>query len=82
VTEHDDIEQLRETVRKFRRLLNPVWMSLAEMAMVGEPLSDDYKLFTFMGSGASDMSTVGEFREVMGDEREAVREADEAAGRP
>lgn len=57
-----DVAALVEAVSAYRRLLLPIYMSLAEREMVDEPLSDDAVLFSFMGSGASDHSTVGDFR--------------------
>lgn len=69
-----EVLELRQTIAKFKRLLNPVWMSMVENTMAGEPVADDRFIFTFMGSGASDNSTFGEFREVMGDERKVVAE--------
>lgn len=63
-----------ETVTKFRRLLNPVWMQLLYNAMGEQPARDEQFIFTFMGAGGSDMTTVADFREVMGDERKAIEE--------
>lgn len=72
---NEELAKAQETIKKFRRLLNPIWMQLLYNAM-GEgdaPKDTDY-IFTFMGGGGSDMSTFGEFRELMGDERKAVKD--------
>lgn len=71
-----EIQELRETVAKFKRLLNPVYMSLAYQAMGGNEIADDKFIFTFMGGGGSDMTTFGDFRALMGDERKAVAESE------
>lgn len=54
--------ELVGAISAYHRLLFPISMSLAEREMIDEPLSDDAVLFSFMGSGASDHTTVGEFR--------------------
>lgn len=64
-----EVEELKATISKFRRLLNPVFMELAYNAMGGNEISDETRLFNFMGGGGSDFTTVGDFRELMGDER-------------
>ena len=71
-----EIQALREQVVKFKRLLNPVYMSLAYQALGGNEIADDTYIFTFMGGGGSDMTTVGDFRALMGDERKAVAESE------
>lgn len=68
------IEELRDHVRKFRRLLNPVYMSLAYQALGGHDIPDENVIFSFMGGGGSDYTHVREFRELMGDEREILKE--------
>lgn len=52
-------------IGKLTRLLLPTQMMLAEFELLGEPVAGDKTLFSFMGSGASDMVTVGEFREAI-----------------
>jgi hypothetical protein len=47
------------------RLMLPTVMALAEGELVGEPAKDDDMVFHFMGSGASDMVTVGQFRNAL-----------------
>lgn len=63
-----ELRDARETVQKFKRLLNPVYMSLAYQALGGNEIRDDQYIFTFMGGGGSDMTTVGDFRELMAEE--------------
>lgn len=65
-----EVDELKATVSKFRRLLNPVFMELAYNSMAGNEIGDDTVLFSFMGGGGSDCTTVGHFRELMGDERD------------
>lgn len=65
----------RERELKFSRLLNPVRMAILQSVLSGqEPARDEDAIFHFMGSGASDQTTFGEFRELMGDERRILRE--------
>jgi heptaprenylglyceryl phosphate synthase len=49
-------------VEQLQRCLLPVWMTIAEHEMAGEPLADDVRVLSFMGSGASDFVTAGEVR--------------------
>jgi hypothetical protein len=56
-----EIRRQKEHLRAFYRSLNPIWMTIAERELVDDPIPPDAFLFTFMGSGASDNSTVGEF---------------------
>jgi hypothetical protein len=52
---------LLEALHGLRRVLLPVHMTLAEREIADDPVPDDAVLFSFMGSGCSDRSTVGEF---------------------
>lgn len=61
------LEGLRAENDRLRRCLLPVWLGMAEAEMVGEPLSDDAVVLSFMGSGASDRVTAGEIRAALGD---------------
>jgi hypothetical protein len=45
-----------------KRNMLPAFMMLAECELTGEPLDDERVVYHFMGSGASDMVTVGQFR--------------------
>lgn len=90
---HKDVQQLVEslkamsgsstaqeaarTIQKFNELLLPISMMLAERAFVGEPVEDDKYIFTFMGTGGSAYSRVSEFRALIGDEREDLKEYEE-----
>lgn len=57
--------KLEGALKAFYRLLLPIHMSLAERELIEEPLPDTAVLFSFMGSGASDQATVGDYREAM-----------------
>jgi len=65
-----------EVIERFRRLLLPVYMGVSETAMMGEPIPDEARVFTFAGSGASDFTYMAEFRALMGDERVIVAQAE------
>jgi hypothetical protein len=56
-----EIRRQREHLGLFYRSLNPVWMTFAEREMIEEPIPPEAMLFTFMGSGASDNTTAGDF---------------------
>lgn len=58
------VNDLAEALMAYRRLLLPIDMTLAERDMTDEPLDDGAILFSFMGSGASDHVTIGEYRAV------------------
>ena len=66
-------EEAQRALRAFQRLLNPVFMMLSQAALADDPIADDHWLFTFSGSGSSDMTSVGDFRKLMGDEREILK---------
>jgi len=68
-------QEAKDAIGRFRRLLLPIYMMLSERAMIGEPVPDDAPLFSFSGSGASDWTYTAEFRALMGDEREFLKEA-------
>ena len=72
------IEEVQLALKKFNRLLNPIFMMLCQEAMAGNEIKDDQYIFTFMGSGSSDYSSVAQFRELMGDERPVVEMAGES----
>jgi len=55
-------QTLVEAARGIVRALLPINMTLAERELVDDPLPDPAVLFSFMGSGASDHVTVGEYR--------------------
>ncbi len=57
-----DVARLTAENSKLRRCLMPVWMTIAEHDMIKEPLPDDARVLSFMGSGASDFVTAGEIR--------------------
>lgn len=56
------IAELEDVVKAYQRVLFPITMTLAERECVDDPANDSDILFSFMGSGASDRVTVGEFR--------------------
>lgn len=56
------LSDLATALDAYRRALLPVVMTLAEREMVDDPVPSDAVLFSFMGSGASDHVTVGEFQ--------------------
>ena len=64
-------EAMRKALAGSHRLFLPIFMRLAEAELVGEPVKDETVLFSFMGSGASDHVTVGDFRKA----HEAARSA-------
>jgi hypothetical protein len=67
-------EKLIEAVKLYKRLLFPVFLALAEREMSDDPFPDDTILFSFVGSGISDHTTVGMFNEAM---RTAIQALDE-----
>jgi hypothetical protein len=67
-------------LRKAQRLMLPVFMGLSEEALNGQNHPDEAPVFMFSGSGASDSTNLGLFRELMGDEREALKEYDKTFG--
>lgn len=69
---NEALERARTAEKKlseFFRLLTPVRMALNYQALAGNSIDDSEALFSFMGGGASDFTTVGEFRKLFGDER-------------
>ena len=60
----DEIAAFKQRVAELLRLFLPVEMSLAEMEMVAEKAQDEAVILSFMGSGASDSVTYGEYRRV------------------
>lgn len=59
------IAEACETIRALKRLMLPAFMALAEGELLGEPEDPNAVVYHFMGSGASDMVTVGQFRAAM-----------------
>lgn len=57
------IEALEKALEKLDRILLPIVMTLAQRELVNNPVPDDAIILHFMGSGASDQVTAGEFRE-------------------
>jgi hypothetical protein len=57
------VARLGEAIDAYERLLLPVSMTIAETEMCDDgPITDDFTLFAFSGSGASDHTTVGDLR--------------------
>lgn len=56
------INELVEAMHGLRRIMLPMHMTMAEAECVDEPIPDDAVFLSFMGSGASDQVTAGEFR--------------------
>lgn len=67
----DRVERLEEALKLVHRLFLPIHMQLAEAELCDEFVSDGTVLFSFMGSGASDHVTVGDYRKAI----ESVRSA-------
>jgi hypothetical protein len=59
------VKRLEGALGSVRRLLLPVTMTLAEHECIDEPLPRDAVILSFMGSGASDHVTVGEYEDAM-----------------
>jgi len=74
MTESKAARDAASVIRRFQRLLLPIYMSLAQEALGGNEIKDEQTIFTFMGPGASDFTHVAEFRSLMGDERASVLE--------
>ena len=70
----DQNEKMRKALEDAHRIFMPTIMSLAEIELVDEPVKDDAVLFSFMGSGASDFVTVGEFRKALNSISAAISE--------
>ena len=70
------VKEAQLALQKFNAMLLPMYMMLCERAMIGESPPDEAYMFTYMGCGSSDYSSVGQFRELMGDERKAMEEAE------
>lgn len=60
-----DIQHAVRVISDLKRLMLPAFMSLAEAELVDEPVPDEAVVYHFMGSGASDSVTAGEFRKVL-----------------
>lgn len=60
------VKEALDAAKGLAQVLLPIHMQLCEAEMLGEPVPDAATLFSFMGSGASDHSTVGEYRSAMG----------------
>ena len=71
-------EAMREALAGSHRLFLPIFMHLAEADLAGEPIKDEAVLFSFMGSGASDHVTVGEFRKALDAARAALNEGSQS----
>jgi hypothetical protein len=56
------LTDLTDALSQLRRVLLPIEMQLAQAQLCRDAVADDAVLFSFMGSGASDHVTVGEFR--------------------
>ena len=69
-TAKDAIQWMERT----KRLLTPIWMTLAQNAMADQAAPDEAILFTFSGSGGSDFTFVAEWRALFGDERNILKE--------
>ena len=68
-------QQAADYIERVQRLLFPVKLGMIEMAMAGEPVPENARIFSFMGSGASDFTYMAEFRALFGDERKEMEEA-------
>jgi len=60
-----EVEELQQQIAAFKRFTLPLFMSLAEREIAGDPVPDDAILFSFMGSGASDQTTVAHFKKAL-----------------
>lgn len=65
------IAALEGAVTALCRVLGPVGMTLAERECIDEPLPREAVILSFMGSGASDQVTVGEYEDAMREARAA-----------
>jgi len=68
------LNEMRETLHQLLRIFLPIDMQMGQIEMAGEPAPDDAILFSFMGSGASDHVTVGEYRKARSFALAALRE--------
>jgi len=68
-------QEAADALEGFARLLNPIWLMMVERNLIGEPVKDEENIFTFSGAGATDFTTVGDFRKLMGDDRVAYKES-------
>jgi len=57
---------------KLQRVLLPVEMTLAQQECIDEPVPDSAVILSFMGSGASDSVTAGEYREAINTARALI----------
>lgn len=55
-------DELVGAISKLGRVLLPIDLGLAQAELVGEPVPDSAVVLHFMGSGASDQVTAGEYR--------------------
>ncbi len=72
---------LLEALSAYRRVMLPIAMTLAQNELCNEPSADDAVLFSFMGSGASDQVTVGEYRKADELARTAIASAQEGVSK-
>lgn len=63
------ITELVSALEGMLRIVLPVEMGLAQAECVDEPVPDDKTVLSFMGSGASDRVTAGEYRAAVSDAR-------------
>ena len=63
------IDELVGALRGMLRIVLPIDMGLAQAECVDEPVADDKVVLSFMGSGASDRVTAGEYRAAVSDAR-------------
>lgn len=75
-----EIEALREALSGLARLLLPIEMQLAQAKAADEAIADDAVLFSFVGCGASDHVTVGEYRAAISNARNALKMTEQAPG--
>lgn len=68
------VNDARQWMARVQRLCNPIFMTVLEQAMTGQPLPDEARIFNFMGSGGSDFTFVAEWRALFGDERESLKQ--------
>ena len=63
------IAEVQTALKKINNLLNPLFLMLTERALLNKPVEDYDIMFSYKGKNVSDFSSVGQFRELMGDER-------------
>jgi hypothetical protein len=57
----DAVTKLVEVIDKLRRVMFPIFLTIKQEEMAEQPMKDSDVILRFMGSGMSDMVTVGEF---------------------